>query len=120
MHGRHHTSLVTIACASPIGRVARSLVGPNTAVTGTPAAAARGKIARKVGEVFGRPSLRSAVRRAGRDRGERRAPIPPPFDQQARARAANGVSNRETRLDVAVRKTERVYQLLVVLDLMQP
>ena len=41
MHGRHQTGCVSTTWASPIGRVARSLVGPNTAVTATPAAAAR-------------------------------------------------------------------------------
>src|SRR6185503_5443929 len=41
MHGRHHTGLVSTTCASPSGRVAFSLVGPNTAVTLAPAAAAR-------------------------------------------------------------------------------
>ena len=36
MQGRHQTGTETISCASPTGRVARSSVGPNTAVTLVP------------------------------------------------------------------------------------
>ena len=156
MQGRHQTGCVRTTCASPSGRVAVSLVGPNIAVTLTPAAAARciapeslvtsaaalrqhAGQRRQIGaadddverrrsdrrldlhrrsrasaalptstqvtpsaasdvassrEIRRRPALRAAVRRARRERDQRRRAVPAGVRQQPRRRVARGVAAR--------------------------
>ena len=78
-----------------------------------------GKRPRELGKIRGRPALRAAIGGAGRERDERRSPVPPCVRQHAGSGRARVRRDGRSRLNGTVGKPQRVHELLVVLHLMQ-
>ena len=72
---------------------------------------------RELGKVRRRPALGAAIRRPRGQRDQRRLPVPPTARQQPHRGGARVDRHGEARLGGTVRKSKRVDQLLVVLDL---